>query len=81
MNKSRVPAIPPALHALAKLYARCGEVKRDEAVLEKVVENRRGMELLSSFLNVLDVYADKEDVRNAKRIFLRMKHVGLVMSA
>lgn len=56
---------PPALHALAKLYARCGEVEKAESVLQKALGNRRGMELLSSFLSVLDAYAEKGDKKNA----------------
>ncbi|KAH6828670.1 hypothetical protein C2S53_006668 [Perilla frutescens var. hirtella] len=80
MTESGVTVMPSAWHALVKLYARAGEVKKAESFLEKACRDRRGMALLNSFLNILDAYAAKGDIQNAENIFLKMKRTGLTPS-
>lgn len=81
MTESGVTITPPAWHALVNLYARGGEVGRAESLLQKGLGGRRGMHLLGAFLSILDAYAEKGDVPNAERMFLKMKRTGFTSSA
>ncbi|KAG6421620.1 hypothetical protein SASPL_118177 [Salvia splendens] len=81
MTESGVTITPPAWHALVNLYARGGEVGRAESILQKGLGGRRGMHLLGAFLSILDAYAEKGDVQNAERMFLKMKRTGFTSSA
>ncbi|XP_047946157.1 pentatricopeptide repeat-containing protein At1g80270, mitochondrial-like isoform X2 [Salvia hispanica] len=81
MTESGVTITPPAWRALVNLYARGGEVGRAESILQKGLGGRRGMHLLGAFLSILDAYAEKGDVQNAERMFLKMKRTGFTSSA
>ncbi|KAL1564093.1 pentatricopeptide repeat-containing protein, mitochondrial [Salvia divinorum] len=81
MTQSGVTITPPAWHALVNLYARGGEVGRAESLLQKGLGGRRGMHLLGAFLSILDAYAEKGDVQNAERMFLKLKRTGFTSSA
>ncbi|KAG6424650.1 hypothetical protein SASPL_115068 [Salvia splendens] len=58
-----------------------GEVGRAESVLQKGLGGRRGMHLLGALLSILDAYAEKGDVQNAERMFLKMKRTAFTSSA
>lgn len=76
MAESGVAVTPVACDVLVKLYAGAGELEAAYAVLETALKQRRGRPLVTSYLTMLDHYANKGDVHNAEKIFLEMRQVG-----
>ncbi|XP_073034093.1 pentatricopeptide repeat-containing protein At1g80270, mitochondrial-like [Primulina eburnea] len=69
---------PLAWDALVKLYVGAGEVEKADSILEKVVSQKRGRPLFTSYFAIMDGYAKKGDVHNAEKLFLKMKRAGYV---
>lgn len=76
MTHGGTTARGPAWDALVKLYAGVGEMEKADAILEKLVRQRRGRPRATSFLNVLDEYARRGDVPNAEKVFRMMRNAG-----
>ncbi|KAL8467641.1 hypothetical protein ACS0TY_031041 [Phlomoides rotata] len=74
MAKSGVTDFRWAWEALVKLYVRAGEVMQAESILERYTRRRKPF--VTSYLTILDHYANRGDVHNAEKVFLRMKQVG-----
>ncbi|KAL8460057.1 hypothetical protein ACS0TY_031826 [Phlomoides rotata] len=74
MAKSGVTDFRWAWEALVKLYVRVGEVMQAESILERYTRRRKPF--VTSYLTILDHYANRGDVHNAEKVFLRMKQVG-----
>ncbi|XP_073278279.1 pentatricopeptide repeat-containing protein At1g80270, mitochondrial-like [Primulina huaijiensis] len=69
---------PLAWDALVKLYVGAGEVEKADSILEKVVSQKRGRPLFTSYFAIMDGYAKKGDIHNAEKLFLKMKRAGYV---
>ncbi|KAJ8770363.1 hypothetical protein K2173_014976 [Erythroxylum novogranatense] len=64
---------PLTWDALVKLLAEAGEVEKADSVLQKAVEQSSVRPMFNSFMTVMDQYAKRGDVRNAEKIFHRMR--------
>ncbi|XP_073154396.1 pentatricopeptide repeat-containing protein At1g80270, mitochondrial-like [Henckelia pumila] len=69
---------PLTWDALVKLYAGAGEVEKADSILEKVVSQKKGRPLFTSYFAIMDGYAKKGDVHNAEKLFLKIKQAGYV---
>ncbi|KAL0359628.1 UNVERIFIED_CONTAM: Pentatricopeptide repeat-containing protein, mitochondrial [Sesamum angustifolium] len=68
---------PLAWDAVVKLYVRAGEVEKAVSILKKAIKQKTGKPLLfSSYLSVMDKYANRGDVHSAEKIFLMMRQAG-----
>ncbi|KAL6532867.1 hypothetical protein OROGR_013827 [Orobanche gracilis] len=80
MSESGCTVGPLCWDALVKLYAGAGEVEKAESILEKVLKQKKGKPLSTSYLAILDGYADRGDIHNAEKMFLWMKQAGYASS-
>ncbi|KAH6772200.1 hypothetical protein C2S51_010604 [Perilla frutescens var. frutescens] len=76
MAESGAAVLPVAWNAIVKLYAGAGEVEAAYSILENGVTQKGGRALVTSYLTILDHYANKGDVHNAEKMFLKMILVG-----
>ncbi|KAL6540689.1 hypothetical protein OROMI_024572 [Orobanche minor] len=76
MSESGCTVGPLCWDALVKLYAGAGEVEKADSILQKVLNQKKGKPLSTSYLVILDGYANKGDIHNAEKIFLLMKQAG-----
>ncbi|XP_011075441.1 pentatricopeptide repeat-containing protein At1g80270, mitochondrial isoform X2 [Sesamum indicum] len=67
---------PLACNAVVKLYVRAGEVERAVSILNKAIKQKTGRLLFSSYLTIMDKYADRGDIHSAEKIFLMMRQAG-----
>ncbi|KZV22470.1 pentatricopeptide repeat-containing protein mitochondrial-like [Dorcoceras hygrometricum] len=69
---------PLTWDALVKLYVGAGEVEKADSILEKVVSQKKGRPLYTTYFAVMDGYAKRGDVHNAEKLFLKIKRDGYV---
>lgn len=63
--------------ALVKLYVESGEVEKADSILLKAQQqNQNDKPMFNSYIMIMDQYARRGDVRNAEKIFNRMRQVG-----
>ncbi|KAG8372135.1 hypothetical protein BUALT_Bualt12G0034900 [Buddleja alternifolia] len=67
---------PLTWDAIVKLYVRAGEVEKADSILEKAIKQKRGKPLFTSYIAVLDQYANRGDIHNAEKMFLKMRWAG-----
>ncbi|XP_057785370.1 pentatricopeptide repeat-containing protein At1g80270, mitochondrial-like [Salvia miltiorrhiza] len=67
---------PQTWDALVKLYIGAGEVEKADSILEKAIKKKMGKPMFSSYLAIMDKYAERGDVHNAEKIFEMMKNSG-----
>ncbi|KAL8037037.1 hypothetical protein ABFX02_11G014000 [Erythranthe guttata] len=81
MSESGCSVGPLVWNAVVKLYVGSGEVEKADSILEKAIKGRKGKPLCDSFLAILDGYANKGDVHNAERIFMKIREAGYTARA
>ncbi|CAJ1915054.1 unnamed protein product [Sphenostylis stenocarpa] len=64
---------PLTWDAIVKLYVRAGEVEKADSVLQKAAQQSQMKPIFSTYLTILEQYAERGDIHNAEKIFLRMK--------
>ncbi|KZV32292.1 hypothetical protein F511_19138 [Dorcoceras hygrometricum] len=62
--------------AIVKLYLKTGEVEKADNFLEKAAQQSRRRPLIYSYTAIMDQYANRGDIHNAERLFLRMRNTG-----
>lgn len=67
---------PLTWDALVKLYVGAGEVEKADSILGKAIKQGRGKPLFSSFITIMDKYADRGDIHNAEKMFQMMRQAG-----
>ncbi|KAL8037034.1 hypothetical protein ABFS82_11G014100 [Erythranthe guttata] len=76
MSESGCSVGPLTWDALVKLYVGAGEVEKADSILEKAVKQKSTKPLCSSFLTILDEYANRGDIHNAEKIFVKIREAG-----
>lgn len=59
--------------AVVKLYVEFGEVEKADYILEKVTKQSQVKPIFSSYLTILEQYAERGDIHGSEKIFLKMK--------
>ncbi|KAF7804005.1 pentatricopeptide repeat-containing protein [Senna tora] len=67
---------PLTWDALVKLYVRSGEVEKADSVLQKAVNQNYTKPLFSTYMTILNQYAQRGDIHNSEKIFYRMRQAG-----
>lgn len=67
---------PLTWDALVRLYAGAGEIEKADTILGKAIKKNMGRPLFSSFMTIMDKYADRGDVHNAEKLFQMMRGAG-----
>lgn len=67
---------PLTWDALVKLYVGAGEIEKADTILGKAIKKKMGKPLFSSFMTIMDKYADRGDVHNAEKLFQMMREAG-----
>ncbi|XP_042046758.1 pentatricopeptide repeat-containing protein At1g80270, mitochondrial-like [Salvia splendens] len=62
--------------SLVKLYVGAGEVEKADSILVKAIKKKVGKPMFTSFLAIMDKYAERGDVHNTEKIFQMMKGAG-----
>lgn len=78
MSNSGCRIGPLTWDALVKLYVEAGEVEKADSILQKAAQQNQSRLLLSSYMAVMDHYANRGDVHNAEKIFHRLRQVGYI---
>ncbi|KAL7169256.1 hypothetical protein ACSBR2_034322 [Camellia fascicularis] len=69
---------PLTWDALVKLYVEAGEVEKADSILQKAAQQNQMKPLFSSYMSIMDQYANRGDVHNAEKMFHRMRQSGYV---
>ncbi|XP_028078835.1 pentatricopeptide repeat-containing protein At1g80270, mitochondrial-like [Camellia sinensis] len=69
---------PLTWDALVKLYVEAGEVEKADSILQKAAQQNQMKPLFSSYMAIMDQYANRGDVHNAEKMFHRMRQSGYV---
>ncbi|KAG4912890.1 hypothetical protein JHK86_053323 [Glycine max] len=64
---------PLTWDAIVKLYVQAGEVEKADSVLQKAAQQSQMKPIFSTYLTILEQYANRGDIHNSEKIFLRMK--------
>lgn len=67
---------PLTWDSLVKLYVGAGEVEKADSILGKAIKKKVGKPMFTSFLAIMDKYAERGDVHNTEKIFEMMKCAG-----
>lgn len=67
---------PLTWDALVKLYVGAGEVEKADSILGKAIKKKMGKPLFSSYMTIMDKYAEKGDVHNTEKLFQMMREAG-----
>lgn len=67
---------PLTWDALVKLYVGAGEIEKADTILGKAIKKKMGKPLFSSFMTIMDKYADRGDVHNTEKLFQMMREAG-----
>ncbi|XP_075517772.1 pentatricopeptide repeat-containing protein At1g80270, mitochondrial-like [Primulina tabacum] len=67
---------PSTLDSLVRLYIDAGEVEKAEKILDAAHVRNKGRPMFTSFLAVMDQYANRGDIHNAEKIFQKMRQAG-----
>lgn len=67
---------PLTWDALVKLYVGAGEVEKADTILGKAIKKKMGKPLFTSYMTIMDKYAERGDVHNAEKIFQMMREGG-----
>ncbi|KAL1548761.1 pentatricopeptide repeat-containing protein, mitochondrial [Salvia divinorum] len=67
---------PLTWDALVKLYVGAGEVEKADSILGKAIKKKAGKPMFTSYLAIMDKYAERGDVHNAEKLFQMMRDAG-----
>lgn len=67
---------PLTWDTLVKLYAEAGEVEKADTILQRASEKGQMKPLYSTYIYVLEKYADRGDVHNTEKIFHNLRQIG-----
>ncbi|KZV27354.1 pentatricopeptide repeat-containing protein mitochondrial-like [Dorcoceras hygrometricum] len=69
---------PSTLDSVIKLYIDAGEVEKADKILDAAYVRNNGKPMFTSFLAIMDQYADRGDIHNSERIFQKMRQAGYI---
>ncbi|XP_073043168.1 pentatricopeptide repeat-containing protein At1g80270, mitochondrial-like [Primulina eburnea] len=69
---------PLTLDSLVKLYIDAGEVEKADKILDVTCIRNQGRPMFTSFLAVMDQYANRGDIPNTEKIFQKMRQAGYI---
>ncbi|XP_075508855.1 pentatricopeptide repeat-containing protein At1g80270, mitochondrial-like [Primulina tabacum] len=69
---------PSTLDSLVKLYIDAGEVEKADKILNVAYVRNKGRSMFTSFLAVMDQYANRGDIPNTEKIFQKMRQAGYI---
>ncbi|CAM8955748.1 unnamed protein product [Rhodiola kirilowii] len=69
---------PYTWDALVKMYVEAGEVEKADAILQKAAEKTRLKPMYSSYMYIMEHYANKGDVHNTEKMFHRLRLAGYI---
>ena len=78
MADSGCPVGAATWDALVALYVQVGEVEKADELLQKAGGQGKAKPLHSSFMSVMEKYAERGDVHNAEKIIYQMKQSGYI---
>ncbi|KAK8473401.1 hypothetical protein PHAVU_001G122900 [Phaseolus vulgaris] len=64
---------PLSWDAMVKLYVQAGEVEKADSILHRAAQQSRMKPMFSTYLTILQQYAERGDIHNSEKIFYRMK--------
>ncbi|TKY62708.1 Pentatricopeptide repeat-containing protein mitochondrial [Spatholobus suberectus] len=64
---------PLTWDAIVKLYVQAGEVEKADSVLQKATQQSQLKPIFSTYLTILEQYANRGDIHNSEKTFYRMK--------
>jgi len=64
---------PLTWDAIVKLYVQAGEVEKADSVLHRASQHNQMKPIFSTYLTILQQYANRGDIHNSEKIFFRMK--------
>lgn len=64
---------PLTWDAVVKLYVQSGEVEKADYVLQKATQQSQMKPIFSTYLTILEQYAERGDIHNSEKIFYKMK--------
>ncbi|WOG91085.1 hypothetical protein DCAR_0310333 [Daucus carota subsp. sativus] len=67
---------PLVWDALVRLHVEAGEVEKADTILHKAIQQKRMKPFFNTFRTIMEQYSKKGDVRNAEKIFHRMREAG-----
>ncbi|XP_054804278.1 pentatricopeptide repeat-containing protein At1g80270, mitochondrial-like [Prosopis cineraria] len=67
---------PLTWDSIVKLYVQAGEVEKADSVLQKAVQQNRMKPMFTTYLLILNQYAQRGDIHNSEKIFHRMRQSG-----
>ncbi|KAK8935735.1 Pentatricopeptide repeat-containing protein [Platanthera zijinensis] len=67
---------PLTWDTLVKLYAEAGEVEKADSILQRASEKGQLKPLYSTYIYLLEKYANRGDVHNTKKMFHNMRQIG-----
>ncbi|KAH6818697.1 PENTATRICOPEPTIDE REPEAT 596 [Perilla frutescens var. frutescens] len=67
---------PVTWDALVNLYVGAGEVEKADSILGKAIRKKMGKPMFSSFMTIMDKYAERGDVHSTEKMFQMMREAG-----
>lgn len=78
MSESGVIVGPLTWDALVKLYVQAGEVDKADSLLNKAIQQRQMKPMFSSYMAIMDQYAQKGDIHNSEKMFFKLRQAGYI---
>lgn len=76
MEESGTKVGPQTWDAVVKLFVGVGEVEKAATILENAINKKQGKLMFSSYLVIMDKFAERGDVHNTEKIFLMSRNAG-----